>query len=329
MRRPSIQLGAVAALLMLIASGEARAQGVDPGDYFPLTPGTTWTYDETGDQTTLQIQNAPVLVGGVPTAERLIIAGEDVGEADYFTSTDGVLLHREVIFDDFLGALILDFTPPVTFAPNPTQLGDSSFETGTFTATPVGGGGSLPGTYSLDREVTAIGPVDTPFGFFCDVAVLSTTFTLTPDGEDPEVTTADGFLVRGVGQVAEQGFENGEPFLDLLVSTSLPLPPPDADCDGTPDTTDLCPFFAESAPGADADGNGIGNECECGDQNGDGKVDVSDLLAINAAIFDPAQVTDLCDANDDGLCDVNDILRANAKIFGSPAYCSRFPDPGP
>jgi hypothetical protein len=37
----------------------------------------------------------------------------------------------------------------------------------------------------------------------------------------------------------------------------------------------------------------------------------------------------LCDANNDGLCNVQDIVAANQKIFGRPAYCSRYPPPGP
>ena len=52
-----------------------------------------------------------------------------------------------------------------------------------------------------------------------------------------------------------------------------------------------------------------------------------DILAINAAIFDPAQATDLCDTNNDQQCDVQDILGASAKIFGAAAYCSRYPAP--
>ena len=56
---------------------------------------------------------------------------------------------------------------------------------------------------------------------------------------------------------------------------------------------------------------------------------MSDILAISAAIFDPSQVTDLCDTNDDQLCDVADILGVNAKIFGAEAFCARYPAPGP
>jgi hypothetical protein len=56
---------------------------------------------------------------------------------------------------------------------------------------------------------------------------------------------------------------------------------------------------------------------------------VNDILAINAAIFDPSLATPLCDTNDDDQCDVQDILGANAKIFGAPAYCARYPTPAP
>jgi hypothetical protein len=100
----------------------------------------------------------------------------------------------------------------------------------------------------------------------------------------------------------------------------------DLDCDGLSNGIDLCPFFA-SADQRDTDGNGIGSVCECGDQNGDGTVNVADLLGINQAIFDPARVTLLCDANGDGLCNVSDIVAANFKIFGRRAYCSRYPAP--
>jgi hypothetical protein len=101
---------------------------------------------------------------------------------------------------------------------------------------------------------------------------------------------------------------------------------PDADGDGWVNGLDLCPYF-NSANLSDSDVNGIGNACECGDQNGDGTVNVQDIVAISAAIFDPAKITPLCDTNNDGACNVSDIIGANRKIFGQPAYCSRDPLP--
>jgi hypothetical protein len=121
--------------------------------------------------------------------------------------------------------------------------------------------------------------------------------------------------------------ENNEP-AGVTIGASKHVPVPDRDGDGVLDDEDNCPDWPNPDQD-DADRNGIGDECECGDQNGDGTVDVNDILAINAAIFDPSQVTDLCDTNDDQLCNVQDILGANAKIFGAKAYCSRYPTPLP
>ena len=104
----------------------------------------------------------------------------------------------------------------------------------------------------------------------------------------------------------------------------------DGDGDAIPDGVDNCPFTANPTQ-LDSDGNGRGNACTCGDQNGDGTVDVLDLVAINLAIFNPALRTPLCDANNDQNCSVNDIVAANVEIFsvGSTAICAAQPLPGP
>jgi len=105
---------------------------------------------------------------------------------------------------------------------------------------------------------------------------------------------------------------------------------PADDGDAVPDASDNCPFFANPDQ-IDANGNGRGNACECGDQDGNGSVAVSDLIAINLAILNPALVTPLCDANGDGLCNVSDIIGANLEIFspGNTSTCERQRLPGP
>lgn len=107
--------------------------------------------------------------------------------------------------------------------------------------------------------------------------------------------------------------------------------PGDTDCDGIGDATDKCPFIAGDNQQADTDGDGRGNACECGDQNGDGRNTVTDLVAISAAIFTPALATPLCDTNNDGLCNVSDIVGGNVEIFslGNTSTCARQPVPGP
>jgi hypothetical protein len=106
--------------------------------------------------------------------------------------------------------------------------------------------------------------------------------------------------------------------------------PPDSDADGLSEGSDPCPFWAQTSS-ADADADGRGDECECGDQNGDGINTVADVVAINQAIFNPALVTPLCDANGDSLCNVTDIVAVNADLFSptSDTTCARQPVPGP
>jgi hypothetical protein len=111
----------------------------------------------------------------------------------------------------------------------------------------------------------------------------------------------------------------------VVVSMSPPTGcPGDPDCDGIATGSDNCPAF-RTANTADTDANGLGNPCECGDQTGDGRVNVQDLVAINLAIFTPGLATPLCDTNADGLCNVQDIVGANLRIFGQPAHCARNP----
>jgi microsomal dipeptidase-like Zn-dependent dipeptidase len=104
----------------------------------------------------------------------------------------------------------------------------------------------------------------------------------------------------------------------------------DTDGDGILDAGDNCPSYPAGSF-ADTDGDGRGDECECTDQNGDGHNTVSDLVAINLAIFNPALATPLCDGNNDGLCNVNDIIAANIEIFSptSTSTCARQPVPAP
>jgi len=115
---------------------------------------------------------------------------------------------------------------------------------------------------------------------------------------------------------------------DCCSATCQVEPNPDGDALCGP--ADNCPFYATSNV-ADQDADGRGDACECGDQNGDGRNTVSDLVAINNAIFNPTLATPLCDCNKDGLCNVNDIIAANVEIFspGSTSTCARQPVPGP
>jgi hypothetical protein len=96
----------------------------------------------------------------------------------------------------------------------------------------------------------------------------------------------------------------------------------DADCDGNAEFEDGCPFLSEWDQNKDSDpdcDDGVGgdcrlDECECGDQTGNGLVDVSDIVAANTAIFQGVSRR-LCDANSDLVCTVSDLLGINGEIF--------------
>jgi hypothetical protein len=147
------------------------------------------------------------------------------------------------------------------------------------------------------------------------------------DQIDIPPTTIDSYIFYGIPQPAQP------PIWRAALASQMRfvvVGDADGDGDGIGNAFDNCPFFA-SPDLSDSDGDGRGDPCECGDQTGDGRTTVADLVAINAAIFDPGQVTPLCDANGDDLCNVLDIVAANLEIFspGNTSTCARQPIPGP
>jgi hypothetical protein len=109
----------------------------------------------------------------------------------------------------------------------------------------------------------------------------------------------------------------------------------DQDCDGAIDNpVDWCPFLTEWDERADADGDCPGpdcraDECECGDNNLDGFVDVNDILSINGAIFDVNPERNLCDTTGDTDCNVSDILGTNSEVFVPGSSTCRHVQPLP
>jgi len=153
--------------------------------------------------------------------------------------------------------------------------------------------------------------------------------------DSPSIVPSDESLFTSILTDAEHFTRQGSTTIIARVATGQILsvtierthaPDPDRDGDGVRDSLDLCPALPNRIQ-VDSDGNGIGDDCECSDQNGDGTVNAADLVAINQAIFDPKLATPLCDGTDDGLCNISDVVAANLKIFGHPSYCFAYPKP--
>jgi len=106
----------------------------------------------------------------------------------------------------------------------------------------------------------------------------------------------------------------------------------DSDADQLCDTEDPCPSYPNVSL-LDSSGDGIPDECQCGDANGDGQITSTDLVSINLCV----QNNNLCDQT---IVDTNfdiattsvDIVTANTVANGAPAYtlvCARRPEGTP
>ena len=180
-------------------------------------------------------------------------------------------------------------------------------------------GGSSPQLRRVSFESSTDAATYTPLG---NAVAVGTSWMLT----GLELPTGVDLYIRARGHYGSGIFCGSESVSEMLVRVPALPGKSDQDGDGVPDPADGCPSWPDPEQ-TDSDGNGRGDLCECGDQDGSGHVDVRDLLAIQLAIFDPVQATALCDTNDDGLCNVSDIVGANMTIYGRPAHCSRHPGP--
>ena len=119
--------------------------------------------------------------------------------------------------------------------------------------------------------------------------------------------------------------------LDGLVNARIidPISPvfPDADTDEDtiPDSQDNCTYRANLNQ-ADRGGvnssvpDGIGDACQCGDQNADGMVTNTDAVLIQRHILGLSSPfnADLCDVNGDGNCTNTDAVIVKRAVLGLP-----------
>jgi len=102
----------------------------------------------------------------------------------------------------------------------------------------------------------------------------------------------------------------------------------DGDGDGFPDGSDNCPLVANPGQddvggvGVNAPPDGIGDDCQCGDVNGDGKVTASDAALIQRALLIPPTATmsqpAYCDVGGSAGCSVSDLAIVRRALLIPP-----------
>jgi hypothetical protein len=183
------------------------------------------------------------------------------------------------------------------------------------------------------------------FGDICDLreAGLRQTIPLNLTSGFPDPTRCSTAIAVLRGTASEYCTINtkyaadaeGDPGAGCIVWNFGFRPRPDLDCNGVEDVianggpqNDQCPFLSEFDYFKDSDGDCAlgrcrGDECECTDQNIDGRNTVSDIVEINVAIYTPSWKRDVCDGNNDLGCDVSDIVAANIELFSPDSSACR------
>lgn len=133
--------------------------------------------------------------------------------------------------------------------------------------------------------------------------------------------------LTGFRDAGFQGEHFEGPFGYALVVAKLAAPV-DSDGDSILDSLDNCPYTAN--PGQEDVGglgngsgpDGIGNACQCGDVNGDGRVTIADSISIQRALLVPPTLVlakpALCDVNGDGRCTIADGIILRRALLAPP-----------
>jgi len=134
----------------------------------------------------------------------------------------------------------------------------------------------------------------------------------------------DRISVPGGGTV--QGFSTST--VHELFTPGAVCAPPDADGDGVPDASDVCPATPDPGQedrggvGAASPPDGVGDACQCGDVNGDGRVTLADSALVLRSRLVPPTATlarpDLCDVGGSTGCSAQDAVTIRRALLAPP-----------
>jgi hypothetical protein len=208
-------------------------------------------------------------------------------------------------------------------------------------------GAGAPHACCIGNGTGTCGTECNAFGDTCDLRERGIRQTLPANQATgyPDATRCNTFMavLRGTpgqyctinAKYGTYGIPDGDPGPGCLIWNFGFRPRPDLDCNGVVDavanggaTNDTCSFFNEYDYFRDTDGDCAlgrcrGDECECTDEDENGRNNVSDLIAINVAIFNPNVRLEICDGNNDLGCNVSDLVSANIEIFNPESSSCR------
>ncbi len=139
-------------------------------------------------------------------------------------------------------------------------------------------------------------------------------------------TSGSWFVSQSSGGLQVQQFgASGDQPIPLYFSRRAPV---DTDGDGVPDAVDNCRYTANPSQ-ADTGGigtgsalDGIGDACQCGDVNGDGRVTLTDAVKIQRSLLNPPSATlerpELCDVGGPAGCSLSDAVILRRALLQPP-----------
>jgi hypothetical protein len=110
---------------------------------------------------------------------------------------------------------------------------------------------------------------------------------------------------------------------------SLAAPGGDHDADGIEDALDVCPVTSDPQQ-TDADGDGIGNACQCGDVTGDGHIsggDTAELRRFLSGSLAGVAAPQKCNIGGSSACDLVDAVRLRRELASLPSGIEHVCDP--
>jgi hypothetical protein len=171
-------------------------------EYFPTSPGTTWTYVTDGSKTSkVKIYPELATVRGVETN---VVVNTDTGVGICYTSdSKGILIHRQLTPNVYIQGtgtvdLLVTFIPPIRLADGLVEVGQTAYSIGTAQYRLLPRRRVFDLAYTASYTLQALNNISVPAGVI-EALVFQGTFTLLGDFESETF-----YLAKGLGLIKDE-----------------------------------------------------------------------------------------------------------------------------